>query len=89
MGLARHAIDANRFGFESETKIIDQSCYSRILDAGIRLEFVSRDHGAGTDEFDLAGDIEFAALLGQLRRHAEQFIVRLLAPHLRFIEEFD
>ena len=85
MRLAGHAIDANRFGFQSQAKIVDESGNARILHAGIRLELISRHHWTRTDEFDLAGNVELATLLSELRRHPEQFIISLFAAHLWLI----
>ena len=85
MRLARHAIDADRFGFQSQAEIVDESGNARVLHTGIRFELISRDDGTRTDEFDLAGNIELATLLSELRRHPEQFIISLFAAHLWLI----
>ena len=89
MWFARHAVDANRLGLQSQTEIVNQAGNARILDARIGLELVSRHHRTRADELDLASDVEFAALLSQTRGHVQQFIVGLFATHLRFVQKFD
>ena len=52
----------------------------RVLDAGLGLELVGRDHGAGVDLHDLAADIELAALFDQ---HLGFFAQLVFADGLR------
>src|SRR3712207_6930873 len=47
---------------------------------------VGRDDGAGADVFDLAGDVELLALLGDALRDLEQLFVGLLAAWRRGVE---
>ena len=51
---AGHAVNADGFGFERETEVVNQTGDARILDAGVGLELVSRDDGAGADVLDFA-----------------------------------
>ena len=87
--LARHAIDANRFGFERQTKIVNERYDARVLHARIGFEFVSGDNRTGTDVFDLAGDIELFALFGETRGEAEQFGIGLFAVWRSFVEKLE
>src|SRR5262245_9821294 len=83
--LARHAIDADRFGLQRQAKIINQTGYARVLHSWVRFEFVGCNYRSGADVFDLAGDVELAALFGEFGCHTQELVVGLLTTHLRFV----
>src|ERR1043166_4390979 len=88
MRLARHAIDADRFGLQRQAKIINQAGYARVLHSWVWFEFVGCNYRSGADVFDLAGDVELAALFGEFGCHTQEFVVRLLTTHLRLVQKF-
>ena len=62
---AGHALDENGFGAHGEAKIVVQSGDAGVFDAGLGLELVGGDHGAGIDLDDLAANTEFGAFFDQ------------------------
>ena len=83
----RHAIDANRLGFQRQTQIVNQRNNARVFHARIGFELVGGDHRTGTDVFDLTGDIKLFALFSQPCGQTQQFSVGLFAVRWRFVQK--
>ena len=56
---------------------------------GLKRAFPEFDNRTGESVVGFEFEPQGAALFGELSGHLEQFIVRLLAPHLRLVEKFD
>ena len=72
---ARHAFDEDAFGAHGKAEIVAQAGYAAVFDAGVGLEFVGGDHGAGVDLDHLAIDFELRAFLDQLAGFLAQNIL--------------
>ena len=78
--LAGHALDENALGAHGEAEIVGEAGDARVLDAGLGLELVGGDHGAGIDLHDLAAHVELGAFLDQ---HVGFFAQLVFADGLR------
>ena len=77
--LAGHALDENAFGAHGEAEIVGQAGDARVFDAGLGLELVGGDHGAGIDLHHLAAHVELGAFFDQ---HLGFFAQLVLADRL-------
>ena len=77
---AGHALDENAFGAHGEAEVVGQAGDARVFDAGLGLELVGGDHGAGIDLDDLAAHVELGAFFDQ---HAGFFAQFVFADGLR------
>src|SRR5260370_15246356 len=64
--LARHALDENAFRTQAQAEVLGHAGDAVVFDAGLRLEFVSRNYRTGIDMRDLSRDVEFAELIEQV-----------------------
>src|SRR6202041_272050 len=62
---AGHALDEDAFGAHGKAEVVCEAGDARVFDAGLGLELIRGDHGAGVDLDDLAADIELAAFLNE------------------------
>ena len=62
---AGHALDEDAFGAHGEAEVVGEAGDARVFDAGLGLELVGGDHGAGIDLHDLATDIELGAFFDE------------------------
>src|SRR6266851_3248290 len=72
-GLAWYSIDADRFGFEREAKVIGEPDHSAVLDAGIGFELECGNDRPGVYAVDVTGYPELFALLGEYSSSSAQF----------------
>ena len=89
MRLAGQAVNAYRLRFERDAEVVNESGDARVLDAGVGLELVCGDDGAGADVLYLSGDVELLALLRDALRNLQKLLVGLLAARRRGVEVFE
>ncbi len=78
--LAGHALDEDAFGAHGEAEIFGKAGDAAVFHAGLGLELVGGDHGAGIDLHHLAAHVELGAFLHQ---HARLFAQLVFAHSLR------
>ena len=72
--LAGHALDEDAFGAHGQAQVVGQAGDARVFHAGLGLELVGRDHGAGIDLHHLAAHVELGAFLHQHLGFFAQFV---------------
>jgi hypothetical protein len=77
-GLPGDAIDQHRFGLHRQAQIVGQAGDLRVFHAGVRLELVGRDDGAGVDLHHRPFDRELAALFLEQARAVHQLALSIL-----------
>ena len=71
---AGHALDEDGFGAHGEAEVVVEAGDAGVFDAGVGLELVGGDHGAGVDLDDLAADVELGAFFDQDAGFFAQFV---------------